>query len=211
MPKDIFFVRHGETDYNRLRKLQGRGIDAPLNSLGKEQALALADYFKDHPLDAIYSSTMRRAISTAEIIAKHHKKPISAFEDLEEMDYGRYEGVDYNEVADELNTVKNRWINGETDFTITGGESPEMVLQRAKQRITLLLENRENQHQKILFVVHGRLIRILLSYWLKGSLRHMHTIGTHNCSINHLEWHNQTMKPMKLNEISHLTHLQQEG
>jgi len=210
MGKNIYIVRHGETDYNKLRMLQGRGIDAPLNDLGKKQAEALAVYFRNHRLDAIFSSTMCRAISTAEYIAHHHKGKISAFEDLEEMDYGAYEGIEYIEVAEELDMIKNRWMNGETDLVITGGESPEMVLNRAERRIISLLESSVEDDQTILFVVHGRLIRILLSHWLKGSLKHMHTIGTHNCSINHLTWQNNRMQPVVLNETGHLSHLTQE-
>lgn len=210
MPKNIFIVRHGETDYNKLRMLQGRGIDAPLNELGTQQAKALAAYFKDHPLDAIFSSTMRRALSTAEYIARHHNGKISAFEDLEEMDYGTYEGIEYTEVAEELDAIKNSWMNGKTDLVITGGESPEMVLNRAKRRIVSLLESSVKADQTVVFVVHGRLIRILLSHWLKGSLKHMHTIGTHNCSINHLTWQNNRIQPVVLNETGHLSHLIRE-
>lgn len=68
----LYLVRHGETDYNRRRIMQGRRIDAPLNETGRAQAEALAERFADAPLDAIYSSTLKRADATADAIAARH-------------------------------------------------------------------------------------------------------------------------------------------
>jgi len=89
----LYFVRHGETDYNRNSIVQGRGVDAPLNERGRRQAEALARRFAAVPLDAIYASPLRRALETAEAVRRYHPDvPFFQVVDLEEMDWGELEG-----------------------------------------------------------------------------------------------------------------------
>ena len=63
----LYLVRHGETDFNKTLRFQGQ-TDVPLNEKGKEQAQKMATYFRNIPLTAIYSSSLQRAYSTAEIL-----------------------------------------------------------------------------------------------------------------------------------------------
>ena len=58
--KDIYLIRHGETEYNRKGVVQGSGIDADLNDLGQKQAAAFFAHYQDLPIDKIYTSVLRR-------------------------------------------------------------------------------------------------------------------------------------------------------
>ena len=58
--KDIYLIRHGETEYNRKGVVQGSGIDADLNELGQKQAEAFFAHYQDLPIDKIYTSALKR-------------------------------------------------------------------------------------------------------------------------------------------------------
>ncbi len=83
----ILLVRHGQTDWNLDRRLQGH-TDRPLNDRGREQARALAAELASEPLDAVYSSDLVRAHETARIIAAGRGLDVTAMDDLRERNFG---------------------------------------------------------------------------------------------------------------------------
>jgi broad specificity phosphatase PhoE len=98
----IMLVRHGETEWNKVHRLQGGDSDTPLNELGKKQAECIAIRLKDETLTAIYSSPLQRALNTAFMIAGYHNLDVNTLPDLKEIRVGKLEG------ADSL-TMKLRW------------------------------------------------------------------------------------------------------
>ena len=86
----LYFVRHGETDMNARNMFYG-WYDADINEKGISQAEELREAFKDIPIDAIYSSNLKRAYHTAEIIADG--RPIETTSDIRELYYGKWENV----------------------------------------------------------------------------------------------------------------------
>jgi broad specificity phosphatase PhoE len=99
----ILLIRHGETNWNRIRRFQGRS-DLPLNPTGRDQARALALALKDEPLNAIYSSPLVRAIETVyHIMAFHPSVPVFNEEGLVEMDLGDFEGLEAQHWANFVN------------------------------------------------------------------------------------------------------------
>lgn len=199
---NIFIARHGETEYNRSNRLQGRGVDILLNEKGRRQAKAIGDYLKGQPLDHIFSSSLRRSKQTAEIIAELFQKEYSCFSELDEMSFGYLEGRPAEEVEEDLEEIHNAWREGNVDYAPRDGESPSEVLQRVSSCTEILI----NQHQgsNILFILHGRLIRVLLSDWLKFGLSEMHRIKHTNGALYHLKWKNQKFQPVFLNSTEHL-------
>ncbi|MCL2356769.1 MAG: histidine phosphatase family protein [Defluviitaleaceae bacterium] len=87
----ITTIRHGETDWNAARKIQGH-TDIPLNAVGLNQAERLAARLADEPCDAIFTSDLLRARKTAEIINTHHNAPLIASFNLRERNCGEFEG-----------------------------------------------------------------------------------------------------------------------
>ncbi len=89
----LYIMRHGRTDWNDLHKLQGR-TDIPLNAQGLQMAREAAQRYKDVHFDVCYTSPLRRALTTAEILLEGRDVPIIPDERLCEMCFGVFEGVE---------------------------------------------------------------------------------------------------------------------
>ncbi len=200
----LFIARHGETGYNKNKLLQGRGINAPLNQTGEEQADLLSGYLSGYPVDYISGSSLRRSLQTAGYLAREMNLSVHSDPDLDEMDFGEFEGKHFSDVEKELKDLQKRWKNGETNLRIPGGESPEDVFKRVYGKMNTIL--RTNGHSCMVFVLHGRLIRILLSGWLGYGLQNMNRITHQNGSVNKLFISSDlSVKIGYLNKTNHLS------
>ena len=92
MAMDIYLIRHGETDWNKTKRLQGV-TDIPLNAYGIELAEKTAEGLKDVPFDRIYTSPLIRAKKTAEIIRGDRPVELVVTDGLKEISFGEYEGL----------------------------------------------------------------------------------------------------------------------
>jgi len=106
----IILVRHGETEWNVGEIFRGR-IDIELNKTGIKQAELLAKYLSYLRIDAIYSSPLRRALTTAEIMANYHKLDVVITPGLVDFDYGEWQGLPHQEVKDRYKELYAQWIN----------------------------------------------------------------------------------------------------
>lgn len=104
--KPFYFVRHGETDWNRQRIFQGIS-DVPLNETGIEQAQLVGRILKNESIAHIVSSPLIRAKRTAEIINEHLQKPITIVDELKELSFGAIEGKPIGDGA-----VFEEWLKG---------------------------------------------------------------------------------------------------
>ncbi len=200
---NIFVARHGETEYNRTHRIQGRGINEPLNETGRQQAKAIAEKLKEANVRHVFSSSLKRSIQTADIVASQLQLSVESHPELDEMNFGVIEGQPIDEIRDDLKRLHNAWSGGNTAFALENGESPETVLGRVKSRTDALIE--KHQGENMLLVLHGRLIRILLSHWLGYGLQKMHQIEHQNGALNHLRLNgDDTFEPVFLNGTDHL-------
>jgi len=143
----IILARHGETDWNRDGIWQGHG-DPPLNALGRRQAAGLADRLADVEIDALYSSDLRRAYETAEIIGVAKGLAITADRDLREMDVGSWSGLTSEEIQERFPEA------GHHD-----GESREAFDTRAVAALGRIA--RAHEGGPVLVVTHGGVVRAL--------------------------------------------------
>ncbi len=201
--KQVFLIRHGETDFNKHHRLQGRGINASINETGKAQGQSIAEYFNDFTVQKVITSSLIRAFETAEPLIRQSGALTESYEELDEMSFGDLEGSYFNEVKAEIHEVNEQWMKGAVDVRIPGGESPTEVFKRAGTKVIEILENSEEE--RIVFMLHGRLIRILLSEFLGKGLKNMHLIKHQNGAINHLVWNGLGFKAVQLNIIDHLS------
>jgi len=98
----FILIRHGETEWNKIHRLQGGGSDTPLNETGLQQAENVALRLKQERLLAVYSSPLQRARRTAEAIARYHHLEVITMPALKEIEVGKLEGIDST-------TMRFRW------------------------------------------------------------------------------------------------------
>ena len=164
----FFLVRHGETEWNRLRKIQGIS-DIPLNDTGRSQAAALGDILSKHRFDLIVSSPLSRALETAQIVARKLGMPAPlVIQDLVERNYGEAEGSS----GLELDTLYP------PDTEIPGREDRADVT----KRVVRTLHDLAIRHPEadILAVAHGAVIRCVVDYAAPGEYSEPIT----NCSVH---------------------------
>jgi broad specificity phosphatase PhoE len=116
----LILARHGETEWNRLRRIQGIS-DLELNQKGFEQAEALARALKEENVTAIYTSPLKRARDTAQIIARFHRVEVVSLYGLRELDAGEVDGLTYDEMRVQYGDFLEKWINDCTSVRPPGG------------------------------------------------------------------------------------------
>ena len=127
----VILVRHGETDWNHVRRIQGGDSDTPLNETGKRQAKGVGLRLKDEKILAIYSSPLQRAMHTAQAIAQHHKITIEVKPTLKEIMVGEMEGMLAAEMKPRFDELICRSCGDKSTIKLPGGESISDVRKRA--------------------------------------------------------------------------------
>jgi broad specificity phosphatase PhoE len=131
----IYLVRHGETEWNKTRRFQGRS-NLPLNQEGRQQVKALASALKNIPLKAIYTSPLIRAIETAhQIKVFHPSTPMFEDDGLIEMDLGEFDGMKVQDWAEQYPDFRKAWNENPACVRMPGGESLKEVQDRAKKAL----------------------------------------------------------------------------
>jgi len=126
----IILVRHGETDWNRTRRLQGQQ-GAELNKRGRAQVEALALALRQEPLRAIYSSPLARAIETARAINCYHQVSLEQRDGLMEMDLGDFNGLYAKDLMRQHPELFKAWSEDPASVRMPNGETLEEVQGRA--------------------------------------------------------------------------------
>jgi broad specificity phosphatase PhoE len=155
----LLLVRHGETDWNREQRFQGHA-DPPLNQTGRAQAVDLSVALAAEPLAAVYSSPLRRALETAEIVAAAHGQEPATVDALREVDVGSWEGLTRTEVEERQPEQFARWLNHEQGFE--DGETYEQLSGRVIPALFELAS--AHPGERILAITHGGPIRAALAH-----------------------------------------------
>ena len=182
MPTTILLVRHGETDWNLERRVQGHA-DRPLSETGHEQARALADDLAREPIDAVYSSDLRRAFDTARVVAERRGLPVTRVPDLREKDFGTWEGLTDREILERFPEARSgSWGDAET--------SDEMRLRvlGALRRIAAA-----HPEGRVLVVAHGGPLGAVLAHC---DAAHRGPVG--NCHVAAVEVEGADFRPSTL-------------
>lgn len=177
----LYIIRHGQTNWNKERKLQGR-TDIPLNESGREVAELTKEGFKDIPFDIAFTSPLKRAKETAEIILTGRNIPIIDEPRIIEVNFGSYEGCDFD-LPDEY--IQNFFSAPEKYFSINGMEPMEDILGRMKSFLQELCQNPELQDKTILISTHGAALSGLMTVIKGNSVDKYWAGGLHkNCGFS---------------------------
>ncbi|MCP3722106.1 histidine phosphatase family protein [Paraburkholderia sp. CNPSo 3272] len=157
MNTQILFIRHGETDWNRIKRIQGH-IDIPLAESGLAQAQQLAARLAEEVqsgarLDAIWSSDLLRAQQTAQPIAEALGLPMQLTEGLRERNYGAFQGHDSDEIAERFPDEYAHWQTRDPGFAPPEGESQREFYHRVLHALEPILAMHPGG--RIACVAHG--------------------------------------------------------
>ena len=146
MRKDFYIFRHGETDYNLEKRWQGQGVDAELNKTGLKQAELLAEKMKDLGIEKIYSSPLKRAIQTAQIVSKTICSSIEIIPELTESSLGICEGMKREDAKNKYPKIWDIWYGENTDMNIRWpeGESKQEIQDRMFRAFDKMLISKES-------------------------------------------------------------------
>ncbi|MEG1475231.1 MAG: histidine phosphatase family protein [Longicatena sp.] len=174
----IYFVRHGQTDWNKEGKMQGRG-NVPLNETGRMQALETKKKLEHITIDKIYSSPLDRAFETAEIINQNWGLAIQQEDRLIERSFGTYEG----NTIDGVNFKKLWSYSNISPFK--EGEDSISFYKRVESFLDEIIE--DAQHTNILLVAHGG-VSIPYRCYFEGydHKKDLHDYLLGNCEVSHM-------------------------
>lgn len=160
----IFIMRHGETDWNTQKRLQGR-TDISLNENGRELARVTAEALREVPFDLAISSPLARALETAEIVIGDRNIPILRDERLIEISFGVFEGMisskEHYEIPDP--DFSNFFLAPDRYLPPPQGEDIRSLGARTKAFMEDILNREEYQEKTILVTTHGGAMRGLLN------------------------------------------------
>ncbi|MGL5648382.1 MAG: histidine phosphatase family protein [Clostridium sp.] len=159
----IYLTRHGQTEWNLEKRLQGRG-NSPLTKFGVERAEELSKRIEGMELDKIYTSPIERAYKTAEIIKGKKEVEFLEEEALMEMSFGDFEGQKIDDLAKMDNDFDMSLImTGNTEIKAPNGETLEEVRSRVKNIMDKIIK--EDDGKNILIVTHGITLKALMHYF----------------------------------------------
>jgi len=200
----IILVRHGETAWNLEEIFRGR-IDIELNETGLKQAELLAEYLSHLKLEAIYSSPLRRAIKTAEIIADYHKLGVEIAPGLIDFNYGEWQGQPHQEVKDKHKQLYAKWINRPHQVKIPAGESLDDVRERALDVVNNVVAKYEGT---VALVSHRVVNKVLICALLGLDNSHFWNIKQDTGAVTTFSYERERFILTEHNNISYLKPIQ---
>lgn len=197
----VYFVRHGETEYNAIGRYQGH-TQISLNARGFAQATVVGQRLRNTRFDAIYSSDLLRAVQTAEAIAHHHTLPITQHAGFREIDVGLWEHLTVEEIARQYPQHFALYKQTPGRAVYTGGESYAMMQLRAMEALMHVIASHDD-HETICIVCHGGTIRALVCAFLHIDIDYYPQMWIENCAITTVTYHNQVFRLGTLNDNAH--------
>ncbi|GEK27868.1 histidine phosphatase family protein [Furfurilactobacillus siliginis] len=154
---ELILARHGQTNFNVAKKFYG-ALDVPINENGRNQAELLADKLRDFEISKIVTSEMTRCVQTATPTAEEHKMKISQNGLFNEKSFGRWEGLD----ADQIEALDSKewwsWLNAPFTYTPPAAEPFDTFFERVTKGVSELLIDRQTSN-KVLLVCHLGVLR----------------------------------------------------
>jgi broad specificity phosphatase PhoE len=172
----LILMRHGETAWNRERRIMG-DLDVPLTDEGRTQCAAAAELLSTFAIDRIVTSPLARAAESAGIVAERLGLAVTSDPRLVEVRFGSWQGKTYAEVAGD--PLYHAYAADPVANLTPGGESVAIVQQRGLESLASLRAG-----ESVLFVTHGDIIRTMLCHFLATPLGEYRRLRTDNCGLS---------------------------
>lgn len=202
--KSIYLTRHGETEWNKVGRLQG-WCDSPLTKKGTRDATLLGNKLRHLQLDAIYTSPLPRAKQTTNLIKQERNIPVYEIEELKEIFLGDWEGKTKEEI--EVEHHQEYWNFWNTphlyDHSFHNAESLKDFKRRVQEVVMSILDH--PNHQSVLIVAHAVVLKAAISFFLKLSPdRFWDPPFIHGGSLTLVKWDGEKFHVELVGDISHL-------
>lgn len=207
----LYLIRHGQTDWNKEKMIQGVLNNIPLNVTGTKQAKALSKRMKDeYQVDVIYASTAKRAQQTAEEINANFNVGLHINANLNEVDFGAFSGHSIHDIENKFSDYFSKFrhfimTNRKEDTprpTLPNGESIQQIEKRVTEFVNSILKNNTGKHVAV--VSHGSFLKCMMTYFSGGSLHNYMPYWVENASISVVDFFGDLPIIRRLNDTSHL-------
>ena len=197
----LIVIRHGETPWNRERRMQGT-TDTALSDIGRAQARALGQRLADRGFAALYSSDLARARDTARAIAEHAKRDLVTDPRLQERRFGIFEGLTAEEIISRYPDEYARFASRDPDYAVPGGESARSFTQRCIGCLAEIADRHSGT--EVVVVTHGLVLDSL--YRAAHGLDHgaRRPVPLINASLNLFGYDGSAWRLELWGDISHL-------
>lgn len=195
---ELYLCRHAQTLHNEKNVVQGHQ-KSEISQEGKEQVEKLRSFLDDKNVSAIYSSSLNRALETAEVVAEPHRFDVISSERLKEVGRGRFEGESFEDLIEEIESSDEEDYLWKPD----GGES----LEDARERVEDFLEEIKDRHQEdtVVAISHGGAIRAGLMSLIDHSTKNSYFFSQDNCCVNKISWKDE--RGWRIHSVNDTCHL----
>ena len=197
----LLLVRHGETELQSSLRYWGK-TDVALGPIGLHQVEQLRDRLAMERIDAIYSSELKRASDTAGIIAARHNQKVTTCPELREVDFGRLEGLEFDEIHNQFPEVEQMWLTRNPALIYPDGESLQDFETRVATFETRLKNHRADE--TILIVAHAGVLRTLICQLLGLGMNNHWNLKVDLASLSIIETYPEINILCLMNDVSHL-------
>lgn len=201
--KELYIIRHGQTNFNKEGVIQGRGVDSDLNEVGQAQAQQFFEFYKHVQFDKVYTSTLKRTHQTVKPWLETGL-PHEQLSALDEFDWGVHEGMPGTpERKAEFERILSEWRRGNLQIGPLEGETPLDVNQRQKDGLAHIFS--QEDESRVLICIHGRCMRLLLCEILDRPLSDMDSFEHTNTCLYRLQHNGTNWELVDANSIAHLS------
>lgn len=197
----LVLVRQGGAEWNRVKKFCGRA-NIELDEQGIKQAEATAQRLAEWQISAIYSSPLRRALTTAEILVRHFNLEVKPLSGLIDVDYGEWQNLSPAEAAVKHSALYSTWLNDPNNVKFPGGENLVDVRKRTASAINGLIDR--HSKETIILVSHKVVCQVLILSFLGLDNSHFWEITQDAGAISVFEVRGGVPSALLLNDTCHL-------
>jgi len=182
----LYFVRHGESEGNRDNKFRGRA-DYPLTDAGRQQAESAGIFLKETVFEKVYSSPLKRALETAEIISRHTGNRVECREELNNIFLGEWEDKPKMLIKEKYPKEWETWVTNPEKLYIESMEN----LDHVRERTVSFAESLKEIHKgNILIVTHRAVLKPLISGLINIETPYFWKLHIDTASVSIVEWLN---------------------
>jgi len=197
----LLLVRHGDTESGSTLRYWGQS-DVKLSAVGLRQAERLRNRLATEKIDAIYTSYLSRASVTAKTIAAEHQLDVVGCDELNEVNFGKVEGLTFDEVSRFYPEVAKTWVSQSLSLEFPDGENFDKFNSRVSKFLSRL--DKHTSEETILIVAHAGPLRLLICHLLGIDLRHWRQFRLDLASLSIIETYSRQVILGMLNDVSHL-------